>query len=69
MWWLNPGGAQFKSAPPNSVFALGAGSNVIWIDPQNDVLAVVRWIDNPQIDQFMRLVGEAMTPMGAQGTR
>jgi hypothetical protein len=60
MWWLNTGGAQFTSAPQNSVFALGAGSNVIWIDPQNDILAVVRWIDNPQIDGFMRLVVASM---------
>ena len=56
MWWLNTGRAQYASAPESSVFALGAGSNIIWIDPDHDLVAVVRWIDTPAIDGFVKRV-------------
>ena len=63
MWWLNTDRRQFPSAPPSSVFALGAGStNVIWIDPDHDLVAVTRWIDGTDhVDEFMRLVLESLT--------
>ena len=32
---------------------LGGGSNVIWVDPDNDLVVVVRWIQAPQIDEFL----------------
>ena len=60
LWWLNTNGAQYKSASPESFFALGAGGNVIWIDPATDVVAVIRWTDTRQIDEFMRLVTAAV---------
>ena len=39
-------------------FALGAGTNLIWIDPEHDLVAVLRWIDKTKIDGFFsRLMG------------
>ena len=60
LWWLNTNRAQYRSASPESFFALGAGGNVIWIDPANDVVAVIRWTDTRQIDEFIRLVTAAV---------
>lgn len=60
LWWLNTSRAQYRSASPESFFALGAGGNVIWIDPATDVVAVIRWTDTRQIDEFMRLVTAAV---------
>jgi hypothetical protein len=40
------------SAPETSFAARGAGSNVIWIDPEHDLVAVVRWIDKASLDGF-----------------
>jgi CubicO group peptidase (beta-lactamase class C family) len=54
LWWLNRGAARHPSAPASSVFALGAGSNIIWIDPEHDLVSVLRWIDKTAVDGFLR---------------
>jgi CubicO group peptidase (beta-lactamase class C family) len=56
LWWLNTGRGLFPSAPASSYAARGAGSNVIFIDPEHDLLAVVRWIDKASIDGFLARV-------------
>ncbi len=56
MWWLNTDRQQFPSAPESSFFALGAGTNMVWIDPDHDLVVVVRWIDPQHEDEFIRLV-------------
>ncbi len=56
LWWLNRGGARYKSAPETSVFALGAGGNIIFIDAEHDLVAVMRWIDGTAVDQFLALL-------------
>lgn len=60
MWWLNTGRSRFPSAPESSFFALGAGYNVIWIDPKLDLVAVVRWIDKAAVDGFCARVMAAI---------
>jgi CubicO group peptidase (beta-lactamase class C family) len=60
LWWLNTGRALFKSAPESSYAARGAGSNLIWIDPEHDLVAVVRWIDAASADGFLKLVVESV---------
>jgi CubicO group peptidase (beta-lactamase class C family) len=59
LWWLNTGRAQVPSAPASCYAARGAGSNVIWIDPEHDLVVVVRWIDKPSLDGFLKLVLES----------
>lgn len=56
LWWLNTGQRQFPSAPASCFAARGAGSNLVWIDPEHDLVAVVRWIDRNSIDPFLALV-------------
>jgi CubicO group peptidase (beta-lactamase class C family) len=60
LWWLNTGGAQYASAPESSYFALGAGYNLIWLDPGLDLVAVVRWIDQARIDEWIGHVMRAI---------
>lgn len=52
LWWLNTGRARYPSLPASSFFALGWGSNVIWVDPEHDLVVVVRWIDRDAVDGF-----------------
>jgi CubicO group peptidase (beta-lactamase class C family) len=66
MWWLNTDRAQYASAPASSFFALGAGGNVIWIDPEHDLVAVIRWTDTSKIDGFMKLVVESIRDSGTR---
>ncbi len=44
------------NAPEGSWAYLGAGTNMIFIDPSHDLVAVVRWIDYRQTDEFLGLL-------------
>ena len=60
LWWLNTGRKRYASATEASVFASGAGGNITWIDPQNEIVAVMRWIDPTSVDGFIRAVMAAI---------
>jgi hypothetical protein len=32
----------------------------VYVDPENDLVAVLRWIDRPQIDGFVKRLLEAV---------
>ena len=53
LWWLNVG-------RPGAWAARGAGSSLIWIDPEHDLVAVVRWIDKPHIQAFLERLVDAV---------
>lgn len=57
LWWLNTGGAHYSNAPETSFFALGAGQNIVWIDPALQIVAVFRWIDARKVND---LIGKIM---------
>jgi len=40
---LNKKEKQCPSAPKSSFAAIGNGSNIIWIDPEHDLVVVWRW--------------------------
>ena len=56
LWWLNTGGAHFAHAPRTSIFALGAGQHVLWVDPELDLVVVARWVDNAKVDDLIARV-------------
>jgi CubicO group peptidase (beta-lactamase class C family) len=56
LWWLNTGRRQFPAAPASAFAARGAGSNVIFVDPEDDLVAVVRWIEKPAVADFIARV-------------
>jgi len=60
MWWLNTGQKLYPAAPASSYFGLGAGSHMLWVDPDHDMVVVARWIENDAsngfIDKVMRAV-------------
>jgi CubicO group peptidase (beta-lactamase class C family) len=43
-WFLNPGRKPLPSAPESSVTFRGNGQNIIYIDWENDLVVVTRWI-------------------------
>jgi CubicO group peptidase (beta-lactamase class C family) len=53
LWWRNAGAARRPAASPSSVFAVGAGNNMIWIDPDHDLVTVLRWIAGAAVEGFM----------------
>ncbi|QSX74908.1 serine hydrolase [Lysobacter arenosi] len=53
-WTLNTGRKSLPSAPASSVTFRGNGQNIVYIDRDNDLLIVVRWIDRGDaLDQFI----------------
>jgi CubicO group peptidase (beta-lactamase class C family) len=67
--WLNTGRRLYPSASEASFFARGAGGNLTWVDPENDLVAVLRWIDPAAIDGFIGLVSEACTATSGPADR
>ncbi|HEX9728373.1 MAG TPA: serine hydrolase [Gemmatimonadales bacterium] len=56
MWWLNTGRRMYPHAPASAFFARGGGGNIIWVDPEHDLVAVMRWMDAGAIDGFIERV-------------
>ncbi|WP_310572343.1 serine hydrolase [Gemmatimonas sp.] len=58
-WFVNTDRKYVPAAPTQAFVHVGAGNNIIYVDPVNDVVAVVRWIDtNASVNGFVeRLLG------------
>jgi CubicO group peptidase (beta-lactamase class C family) len=52
-WFLNTDRKPFPSAPASAVTFQGNGSNIIYIDWENDLVVVVRWIQQRAFDEFI----------------
>jgi CubicO group peptidase (beta-lactamase class C family) len=60
LWWLNTDRGLYPSASARSYYARGAGGNLTWVDPENDLVAVLRWTDPAAMDGFMKLATQAI---------
>jgi CubicO group peptidase (beta-lactamase class C family) len=60
-YFLNAGRRALPSAPEQAFYHLGAGNNVIYVDPVNDIVIVARWIDS--VRSLDALIGDVMTDM------
>ena len=60
LWWLNTNGGRYPSAPADSFFASGAGGNLTWVAPRQELVAVLRWTDPTALDTFIRLIMQAV---------
>ena len=45
---------EIPSAPATAFVHNGNGPNIIYVDPENDLVAVVRWIENNAVDGFLK---------------
>ncbi|MCU0634120.1 MAG: serine hydrolase [Gemmatimonadaceae bacterium] len=60
-WFLNTDRKWLPSAPAEAFGHVGNGTNLVYCDPELDLVAVVRWIDNGALDGFVqRLRAAAM---------
>jgi CubicO group peptidase (beta-lactamase class C family) len=55
-WFLNTGRKMYPDARADSVAFIGDGANIIFVDYQHDIVAVVRWIDGAKMKDFVRLL-------------
>ena len=61
LWWLNTKQRQWPSGPASSFAALGNGSNVIWIDPDHDIVFVWHWYQNQAMDGMVQRIMAAVS--------
>lgn len=55
-WFLNTDKKRLPSAPQSAYFHLGAGVNMVYVDPENDIVVVARWIDGGAMDGLIKRV-------------
>lgn len=51
MWWLNTDQKRIPEAPASAYWAAGFGGNYIYIDEENDLVVVLRWI--PKLEEVI----------------
>lgn len=59
-WFLNVNKDRLPSAPASAFFHLGAGTNMVYVDPENDLVIVARWIKGSAMDGVVKRVLEAL---------
>jgi CubicO group peptidase (beta-lactamase class C family) len=52
-WFLNTARKLYPAAPATAVTFRGDGSNIVYIDQENDLVIVVRWIENSAMNEFL----------------
>ncbi len=52
-WHLNTDRKYYPSAPASAFVHVGNGTNIVYIDPDNDLVIVARWIENNKINEFI----------------
>lgn len=59
-WFLNTDQKYYPSAPASAFVHVGNGTNIIYVDPDNDIVLVARWIENAKINEF---IGKVMASL------
>jgi CubicO group peptidase (beta-lactamase class C family) len=60
-WFLNTDRKYYPSAPASAFVHVGNGTNIIYIDPDSDLVIVARWIENGKIDEFIQKVNASVS--------
>lgn len=60
-WFLNTDRKWMPSAPASAFGHVGNGTNLVFVAPEQDLVVVVRWIENNAIDEFLGKVLGALT--------
>ena len=68
-WFLNTGRKRFPAAPEASFAHQGAGPNIIYVDPEHDLVVVIRWIRDNAVAEFLGKVLASITDFHAANGR
>ncbi|MDX2443235.1 MAG: serine hydrolase [Bacteroidales bacterium] len=62
MWWLNPDGDNpgLSNISKNAYYASGFGGNYIIIEPDHDLVIVVRWFDTAKTNEFVKMIMDSL---------
>jgi len=59
-YFLNPGQEAMPAAPETAFWHLGAGNNMVYVDPENDLVIVARWIQGSGMNGLIERVTAAL---------
>jgi CubicO group peptidase (beta-lactamase class C family) len=59
-WYNNRDRKMFPSGSASAFAHIGNGTNIVYVDPDREIVAVVRWIDSKAIDEFVRRLTAAV---------
>ncbi len=59
-WFLNTDKKLYPNAPAAAFVHVGNGTNIIYVDPENDIVVVARWIENNKINEFLGKLSAAL---------
>jgi hypothetical protein len=59
-WYLNTDRKLLPSAPATAFYHLGNGTNMVYCDPEHDLVIVARWIQSKAMDGLVQRVLAAM---------
>jgi CubicO group peptidase (beta-lactamase class C family) len=68
-FFLNTGRERLPSAPESAFIHLGNGTNMIYCDPENDLVVVARWIRNGAVADFLARVLASLDTRATEGSR
>jgi CubicO group peptidase (beta-lactamase class C family) len=52
-WFLNTDKKYLPNAPAKAFAHIGNGTNMIYVDPENDLVVIARWIENGAMNDFV----------------
>lgn len=59
-WFLNTDKKYLANAPAKAFAHIGNGTNMVYVDPENDLVVVARWIENGALNEFIGKVLAAL---------
>jgi CubicO group peptidase (beta-lactamase class C family) len=60
-WFLNTDRKFIPSAPASAFAHMGNGTNMVYVDPENDLVIVARWIERNAVDGLVKRVLECLS--------
>lgn len=59
-YFLNIDRKEIPAAPETAFFHLGAGTNMVYVDEENDLVIVTRWIKNEKKAELVKMILESL---------
>ncbi len=62
MWWLNKNGGEnrMNALSNKGFYAAGFGGNYIIVEPEDNIVIVLRWCDPSSANRMLGMIKEAM---------
>jgi CubicO group peptidase (beta-lactamase class C family) len=59
-FFLNTDKKYLPDAPATAFVHVGNGTNIIYVDAEHDLVMVIRWIENKQVNEMVKRILEAL---------